>query len=172
MSDHFLKNANCYLAGSVGYSEDLFDWRNSIVGALNLVGVKCLEPNKYNLTQKEASDLFEREKNEHDWRVISDYMKAFVKLNLAMIDLSTFVIGSITPQLQCSTIHQIAFATSLNKPVLLFVESKEIFPLWLSGVIDMSLVFESWHDMIDYLMKVDVGEINVDTNVWRFPTNE
>lgn len=175
---HLLKNSYCYLVGPIEYSENCFDWRITIAEALKQIDIKCFDPNKDHfinqLTEtQEDRDKLKNQRDDGDWEAISKYMKGVISRDLRMVDLSTFIIGKIDPEVPTfGTIHEIVIASLQNKPILIYTDDKRKFPLWLAGLINMDLVFESWGDIVEYLMRIDSGEIYANPKYWKILANE
>jgi hypothetical protein len=178
MENGLLKNSYCYLVGPIEYSENCFDWRLAVTESVKHIGIKCFDPNKDHFvnqlteTQKDR-DALKAKRESGDWKSISKYMKGVISRDLRMVDLSTFIIGKIDPEVPTfGTIHEIVIASLQNKPILIYTDDKKKFPLWLAGLINMDLVFESWGEIVEYLIKINSKEIYADPKYWKILTNE
>jgi hypothetical protein len=173
MKHGLLKNSYCYLVGPIEYSDNCFDWRLTMTQAIDQISVKCFDQNKDHFINQstetqEDRDMLKSQRESGDWEKISKYMKGVISRDLRMVDLSTFIIGKIDPDVPTfGTIHEIVIASLQNKPILIYTENKKKFPLWLSGLLNMDLVFESWIEIVDYLIKIDSGEIYADPKYWK-----
>jgi hypothetical protein len=117
MKSKLLKNSYCYLVGAIEHSDNCFDWRLTIAQAIDQISVKCLDPNKDHFinqlteTQKDR-ELLKSQRESGDWKNISKYMKGVISRDLRMVDLSTFIIGKIDPDVPTfGTIHEIVIAS-------------------------------------------------------------
>lgn len=178
MSAELLKNSYCYLVGPIEYANNCFDWRITVTEAVKQIGIKCFDPNRDHfvnqLTESQQDrDKLREQRESGDWKSISKYMKGVISRDLRMVDLSTFIIGKIDPEVPTfGTIHEIVIASLQNKPILIYTDDKKKFPLWLAGLINMDLVFESWGDIVEYLMKINSGEIYADPKYWKILAHE
>lgn len=178
MENGLLKNSYCYLVGPIEYSDNCFDWRLAVTESVKHIGIKCFDPNKDHfinqLTENQKDrDALKAKRESGDWKNISEYMKGVIRRDLRMVDLSTFIIGKIDPEVPTfGTIHEIVIASLQNKPILIYTDDKKKFPLWLAGLINMDLVFESWSEIVEYLIKINSEEIYADPKYWKILANE
>lgn len=176
MKNTILKNSTCYLVGPIEYDDNCADWRNNITKLLKTINVKCFDPNKDHFINQptETQDdrnLLKSQRNRNEWDAISKYMKRVISRDLRMVDLSTFVIGKIDSKVPTyGTIHEIVIASLQKKPILIYTDNKKKFPLWLAGILNMDLVFESWDEIFDYLKKINSGAIYADPKYWKILT--
>jgi nucleoside 2-deoxyribosyltransferase len=168
-----LNKTKCYLVGNLEYTEDAYDWRAIYTKDLESLGIKCFDPNKNHFLNQSSETEEDRVnlknmRDQGEWQYVSDYMKGVIRRDLRFIDLSTFIIGNIEPDRPTfGTIHEIVMASIQKKPILLTIKDKSQFPLWLAGLIDMSLVFEKWEHLFGYLNKINEGKIFADPKYWK-----
>lgn len=176
---NLLKNSTTYLVGPMEYSSDCFSWRDAITSTLQLnFNIKCFDPNKdhfVNLVSETEEDraILKEQRELENWTYVSDYMKQVIRRDLRMVDLSTFIVGRIEPETPTfGTIHEIVVASLQSKPILIQTDDKKKFPLWLAGLVNMNMVFETWEELVSYLAKIDSGEIYADPKYWKILSHE
>jgi hypothetical protein len=169
----YLHNTKCYLIGNLEATKDASQWREHATKELKKIGVKCFDPNKTHFVNQTTETEEDRRKlkekrNEGDWQFIASYMKDVIRKDLRYVDLSTFLIANLEPDNPTyGTIHEIIQASLQSKPVLFHIEDKRKFPLWLAGLVDMDLVWESWDPLFDYLRALNNGEKYADPKYWK-----
>jgi len=169
----YLHNTKCYLIGNLEATKDASQWRDTATKELKKIGVKCFDPNKthfVNQTTETEEDrkVLKEKRAVGDWQYVSTYMKDVIRKDLRYVDLSTFLIANIEPEHPTyGTIHEIIQATMQFKPVLFHIEDKHKFPLWLAGLTDMSLVWEKWDHLFDYLGQINSGEKYAEPKYWK-----
>jgi len=173
-----LKNTNCYLVGNIEYTQDAYSWRTMISRELAAMGVKSLDPNKDNFINQTSENEDDRKRlkdarSRGEWAFVHDYMKKVIRRDLRMVDLSTFIVGRIEPKMPTfGTIHEIVEASKQSKPILLQTDRKDEFPLWLAGLVNMEMVFESWTEVLIYIHSIDGGSVKADPKYWKILNNE
>lgn len=172
-----LKNTRYYLCGNLENTSDAFEWREFVTKELDKLGTKCFDPNLEHFINQptEADNMREvlREKRvSQEWDFIHSYMKSVVSRDLRYVDLSTFLICNIEPDLPTyGTTWELCIAHQQRKPVLFHIHDKRRFPLWLSGLYKMDFVYEDWGSLINYIYKIDSQEIYADPKYWKILVN-
>ncbi len=166
-----LDGAVAYLGGGIDDAPDNgITWRENIKTMLDKRGVKLtvLDPtNKIaGLTGEVGSEKQQQQKmkNEEDWHGLRKFMKKIVRADLRMVDLCDFVIAFIDVEIHlCGTYQEITTADVEHKPVLLIIKGgKKKCPCWLFGTIHYDYMFDSVEDCVDYLVKVNSGDVILD----------
>lgn len=161
----------CYLAGPIDYAEDLgVGYRQKILSLAKEKGlnIKFLDPtNKLTGLQDDIGqeqDSIQRYKKRGHWKALTKLMKKIVRSDLRQVDLSDFVIVKVDVGVhQCGTYHELIQADIQKKPVLVIIEGgKEKAPSWLFGIIDYKLMFSTEEECVDYLVRVNSGEEDLD----------
>jgi len=176
---NLLKNTKTYLIGPMENDADGQDWREYMEERLNsLFGVKCFNPYKQafiNCASESLDDIEKRKK----WRMKGKFdelhieMQEVIKRDLRLIDLSTFIVCNIDPNRPTwGTVHELVLASLQFKPILVRIKDKAQMPIWLCGLLDHNLFFESFDDIIQYLDGVDKGKIPVSFKYWKFLKEE
>ena len=173
-----LKGTLCYLGGNLEYTADAEGWRDSLTKKLNNLGIKCLDPTKQTLINQ-AAETEEDRKQLKEWRAagefekIHDFMISVIRRDLRLIDYSSFVIFQLEPDKPTfGTVHELSISSVQRKPILIIIRDRKTMPLWLMGLINMDFVFESQDELIDYLIKIDNGEVELDSKYWKLLTEE
>jgi hypothetical protein len=178
MSKNYLKNTHVYLVGNMERTADAFQWRDNITESLKELGVICFDPNKQHFVNQATENLEDRamlhkKRLEGDYKFVSAFMKGVISRDLRYVDLAEFIVGNIEPTMPTwGTVHEIVIASLQNKPILLHIKDKTEFPLWLSGLLNMDLVFTQWDDLLKYLQGINSGEIYADPKYWKILMEE
>ena len=168
MGKNLLKNAICYLSGpiddckdhGIGYRKEI---RDKIEKAkLNIL---FLDPtDKFTGFSQEVGEDKEniyKLKKQHKWEELRFFMKKIVHLDLRSVDIVDFLILYIDPDLHmCGSYHETIISLQQKKPILVIVKGgKEKAPDWLFGIIHYSFIFDDVDECVDYLCKLNSGEI-------------
>ena len=168
-----LKNTFCYLAGNLESTVDAEDWRENFTKELDKFGVKTLNPTRpmFHEQYHESEEMrrnFKKMREQGLWEELHDIMQQIIRRDLRAVDLSTFMIVKLEPNLPTfGTTHEIVKASEQRKPMLFIIEDKSEMPLWLVGLVNMDLVFETKEELFDKLSKLDSGEEVMDNKYWK-----
>jgi nucleoside 2-deoxyribosyltransferase len=171
MCKNILKGAVCYLAGPIDYAHDFgVEYRQFVKEESKKRGlaIKYLDP-----TDKPEGlvddvgveqDSIVKFKEEGRWDELTALMKQIVRADLRQVDLSDFIIARVDTRIHsCGTYHEIVLADIEKKPVLLIVEGgKDKAPAWLYGIVDHTLMFNNAEECLEYLERINNGEIELD----------
>tara|TARA_R110000824_G_scaffold356303_2_gene543547 strand:+ start:884 stop:1432 length:549 start_codon:yes stop_codon:yes gene_type:complete len=172
-----LNNMRCYLAGPIDYAEDDgIGWRDDITEFLEPMGVYIFNPCRKPVADAIYKEVEEEKtkmvglKKAHRYLELSQRMKEIVHFDLRMVDVSDFVIVYINPDIPTfGTIHELIISSTQRKPTLLVMEGgKANCPNWLFGIIDFNFIFEDFHDLQEYLIQINRGNIDADLSRWVF----
>lgn len=168
-----LNNTTVYLAGALENAVDGESWRNRLYPQLENLGVQVLDPTKQMFLGQEAETPEIREqlkiwRKNGQFSLIHDFMKEVIRRDLRAVDISTFLICKLEPDIASfGTIHEVVVAATQRKPLLFILEDKKKMPLWLIGMVNMDFVFPSETALIYYLHAVNNGIEKLDTKYWK-----
>lgn len=178
MNKGILTGSSSYLIGGIERAKDCFSWRNEVTKRLNLYGINVFDPNKdhfINLPTESEGDreLLKIERDRGNYDFVHKYLAKVIQRDLRMVDLSTFVIAHIDPDIPTwGSTHEIVLAVQQRKPVLIHTQDKKKFPLWLFGLLKHELIFENWGDLMEYVRKIHFEEIEVNSKYWKILSHE
>jgi len=173
-----LNNSKTYLCGAMENSLNSVEWRVRVTRALEEIGIVCFDPNKQHFLNQvtegpEDQEMLKSKRQSGDWNYIHKYMTEIIRRDLRYVDLSTFIIVNIEPDKPTyGTIHELVVASMQGKPILLHINDKARFPLWLAGLVNMDLVFDDWEKLIKYIKDIDSGTIYADPKYWKILIKE
>jgi hypothetical protein len=170
-----LDGATCYLSGAMEMVADHgIGWRRKFIKLCEESDLKIdfLDP-----TNKPGSDESQKlgeDKNyqtqlktECRWNELQEYVQGYRRLDLRFVDLSDFLITSITPTVpQWGTANELYFAEMQHKPIFFICEGGlNTLPNWLFDVIDLPNpekkkrcnVFTSVEEVVAELIGFDQG---------------
>jgi len=157
-----LAGHSSYLIGPIDKVKNRKDavlWREDIQKFLNQNDIGCFNPcdKPCSHAQETAETLNQIHELKLQYRFdeVRSTMQPIVQIDLRMLDLSSFVIAHIDPQVfSCGSFSEITYACLEHKPVLLHCEDSAGIPNWLFGICDPKLFFEDWDDLKEYILKV------------------
>jgi len=157
-----LKNQRCYLAGAIDRVADRGNgWRDAFTPFLQSLGVIVINPLKKptNIAQEDSTTAAHKKKlKKHEkYDELSTIMKEIRSVDLRMVDISDFMIVQLDLRSQpCGTLEEIFWANRQKKPIIIKMEQgKKETPDWLFGTIPHHFIFNSWHDIQEYLLGID-----------------
>jgi len=172
-----LDQAVIYLAGSMEESPDGGkNYRQQFISKCRSAGlkIKFLDPtNKItNLTPDVdiEKNRIEKYKEEENWEELRKLMKKIVRQDLRQVDLSDMVIAFIDKKVYtCGTLEEV-FNNERQKKLTLIISSggKKKCPAWLFGIIHYDYIFDSDDEVVEYLVKMNNGEIPLNDKLVLF----
>ncbi len=168
-----LHNTRTYLAGNLEFSDSPFPWRQRVKDVLQPVGVKILSPMEemfvgQNSETPEIQEWLKEERSRGHWEVVEDYMKGVIEKDLRLVDCSDFCIFNIeTTKPTFGTTHELVVATQQHKPIFVAVGDVRNTPLWLLGLVKRKNLFNNIEEILDILVKIDDGEIELNSKKWK-----
>ena len=174
-----LNSLATYLCGPIDHAEDDgVGWRREITEDLrDMFGVRVLDPTDKPFKTNDGSSYEEigaektstlKLKNDGNYAELSRKMRAIVRVDLRMVDLSDFIIVYLPKNtILCGTIHEIVTAAESKKPTLIVAEGgRKNIPNWLWGMLPTEphtdsrsgWLFDDFKDLFEYLSQVHMGE--------------
>lgn len=157
-----LKNQRVYLAGAMDRVLDRGNgWRDQITPFLNDLGVIVFNPiKKPTILGKEDEETHKQKiklKNNEQYDELSSLMKTIRSVDLRLVDISDFLIVNLDLDIHpCGTYEEIFWANRQKKPIIIhMLQGKMFAPDWLFGTIPHNMIFSSWDEIKNYLIKVD-----------------
>jgi hypothetical protein len=158
-----LNGLAAYLSGAIDFAEDHGEaWRDLITSQLVPKNVKVYNPLKHSFYGTQDLDTNKRPRmakllEEGRFEELREEVKDLNHWDLRAIDLSSFlVVNYDIKTFMCGTHEEIFTANRQNKPVLLMVgQHRKQLPKWMFGRFPPEHMFESWHDLLQYLTAID-----------------
>lgn len=164
-----LKEAICYLSGAIDKAHDLGKgWRKEFIQKTNHIGMQIIDP-----CQKPASFVHEVNgdvrtvsvmREQKNWIELQKFVKKFRREDLRFTDVSDFLVVYIDPEVPSyGTLDELFTAEDQQKPCLCICKGGiENLPTWLFGVFKLNEVFSSVDECVEYLNKINSGDINIE----------
>jgi hypothetical protein len=176
---NLLNNHIVYLAGSIEHSVDNgIGWREEIKQKSKNIGLNLafLDP-----THKPANMVSECNKEKLFWMKLRDeghydeltnFVKSTRRIDLRMVDLSSFLIAYIDPDVpSVGTTDEIIIAERQKKPIIAIIKGgKKRANLWHFAIMKHKEMFESIDECLNYLKLINSGKISPDDR-WIFLHN-
>lgn len=161
-----LKGAAVYLGGPIDFAhDDGYGWRDSVTPILKSIGLEILNPldkpiighsedptTREERRAKQLSGDFEFVYNQRTTRAI----------DLKMVDHCDFMLIAYDPHDRpFGTIEELTWGNRLKRPIIVVTPggAYQCSP-WLIWCIGYKTIFETMDEAIDYIKKVDSGEID------------
>lgn len=174
---NLLNGSKCYTIGNLEYDSFSFakDWRDFVKNELSSLGIKILSPldkvfanfekegEGYNKYLKEQLSL-------GNYDLVHSKMSEVRNRDLAMCDLSTFIIGVLNPNIPTyGTVDEIITSKRNRKPVFLVIPDAGYskLPLWLCSYFKPDWVYSNLNDVITRIKEIDSGKIEVNNKYWK-----
>lgn len=171
-----LYKSKVYTIGNLEYGcfTNAKSWRDSLVTELSPLGITILSPldKVFENYPQEGADFNKHLKGQltlGNFDYVHEEMKAIRNRDLAMCDLSTFLIAYLDiSKPTYGSVDEIITAKRNQKPVFLVIDGgyKNI-PLWLSSYFKPNWVYCSLNDVVETIKKIDSGEISVNNKYWK-----
>ena len=168
-----LKNTRCVLSGPIDrVSDDGVVWRNYLkkkFEELNF-GIKIFDPcdKPKHLGSEIGAEKHHVKKLllEGKWEEAKQFVASFRHFDLRAIDWCDFVIAKIDLDTHmCGTYDEIFLAEREHKTIFVIMgkdQKKTDIPSWLVSFINEYEIFETEDECVEYLKKIDSGEIKMD----------
>lgn len=170
-----LNNQRVYLAGAMDRVSDRgTGWRDNITPFLQEIGVVVFNPIKKPTsigTEDAETHKYKTElKRFQKYEELSQLMKTIRSVDLRLVDISDFLIVNLDLEIHpCGTYEEIFWANRQKKPIIVhMVQGKQSAPDWLFGTIPHQMIFSSWNDVQNYLLKINSSSEIEAYNRWYF----
>ncbi|KKK83095.1 hypothetical protein LCGC14_2796820 [marine sediment metagenome] len=172
-----LKGMLAYLSGGIDrIDDDGIGWRQDIIKKcedkkilMNFLD-PCNKPKhlgqEIGEEKKEMEKLKKEAKNKKDWENIQKRVKEFKRIDYRMVDTCNLCIIYIDTNTHlCGSYFECKVAEEERKPIFAILAShmkKKDLPTWLVDLINWDNIFYGVEECIDYLSKINNGEIEMD----------
>jgi len=170
-----LKNQRVYLAGAMDRVSDRgTGWRDNITPFLESLGIIVFNPiNKptdVGCEDHETHLIKTQYKQTENYDSLAKIMKTIRSVDLRLVDISDFLVVNLDLDIHpCGTYEEIFWANRQKKTILIhMVQGKKHAPDWLFGTIPHNMIFSSWNELKDYLIKIDKNNDIESQNRWYF----
>jgi len=168
-----LNEKRCVLSGGIDrVADNGAEWRKYIRKECKKRGINiiffdpCDKPNglgsEIGVEKTKVRELIDNDR----WVEARKYVKIFRHYDLRAIDWSDFVIVKIDINSHlCGSYDEIFLAERQSKPVFVIMgenQTKYDIPTWLVSFINENEIFNNEDECIDYLVKINNGEIFLD----------
>jgi len=172
-SDGNLYNSRCVLSGAIDrVADDGVQWRKYVKEecAKRDIHIKffdpCDKPKELGSEIGTEKIAVQRLVKEGKWKEAQKAVRIFRHFDLRAIDWCDFVIAKIDINVHaCGTYDEIFLAEREHKLILIIMgegQVKSDIPSWLISFINEEEVFDTEDDCIDYLCKLNSGEVELD----------
>ena len=165
---NILKNAVCYLSGSMEYCPNNGQaWRKQLKELSEKSGldINFLDPtDKPKGLMAETKGIYSSLRNGKQWVDLQKYVKRIRRDDLRCVDLSDFIVVCIDRKIHaCGTYDEVFTAEDQQKPILcISVGGKEELPGWLFAVFKIEEIFDSVEACVQYIKDLNEGKLPVD----------
>jgi len=167
-----IEGSHSFLSGPIDRVEnDGVEWRRYIKKRCKEAGLGIIFFDPCDKPKHLGSEIgVEKEKvksliNSGKWEEAREYIKEFRHFDLRAVDRCDFLIAKIDINIYaCGTHDEIFTAERQNKPIFIIMgegQKKEDIPTWLISFINEEDIFESEDQCVNYLIKIDNGEIEL-----------
>ena len=173
-----LKGHRTYLCGPIeNCVQNGIRWRRELTPWLKGLGIVVLDPT--NKPIKLGNEDIENKKYvkqlrlKKDWNTLSKEMKNIIKVDLRLLDWSSFVIIYLSNNIpMAGTSHELVLTSQQRKPALIMCEDgKENISGWWYGLLNHKEFFSTWDELKNYISNIDSGKIEPN-NKWLFLDKE
>jgi hypothetical protein len=166
-----LNNARFYLSGAMSFASDGgVGWRQYFTKKLkeNNINVFVIDPtSKPHVTKEGINNEVEyckKLKEEGKWQDLVDFVKIYRHHDLKYTDCCDCLIIKIDKDIHmCGSYDELFVAERQQKPILAIVKDGLYgLPDWLFAVIKLENIFETEDKCIEYLTKINNGQVKLD----------
>jgi len=169
MKKNLLHGEIVYLSGPMEKAADHGKgWRKKLTEELKKINIISIDPTCKPVSEtgdfQEDTRTIKRLREEERWEELAQYVKTFRRADLRYTDLAGCIIAYIDPDIYtCGTFDEIFLAERQHKPRLAIVKGGiQRLPTWLFGVFNHWEVFSSIAECVEYLEKLNSGELPLD----------
>jgi nucleoside 2-deoxyribosyltransferase len=162
----YLTGKSVYLAGPMfALEDDGAEWRNFITPKLTALGVNVENPVTKTLPNglseiQDDKQMFRTLIKERKFDELKKVFEPIGRKDLRCVDKADFIIAFYTSKVHMlGTIHELVQAHSQRKPILLFIDNKDVsdgtLNPWLTVITKPSCWFFDWTSLLYHLECVD-----------------
>jgi hypothetical protein len=173
-----LKNSQTYLVGAMDRVHDGgVTWRKEITPILENLGVvvidPCMKPVSTVIENDETRWWIDYYKETGQYEKIRKNFGIIRSADLRCVDVSDFIIAYIDLDTHaCGTYEEIVTANRQKKPVLIWCkQGKNKAPNWLFFMLPHEHIFDSFDDLMSYLISINNMKNIKDLSRWFFFSN-
>lgn len=169
-----LKGSTVYTIGNLEYGSFGFaaKWRQQIKDEFEPLGIRVLSPldNPFKSFAPESSGwnkfLKESLQSPDKWEYVHEEAKLIRNRDLAMVDISTFIIACLDPTVPTfGTVDELVTSKRSCKPVFLVIPEKGYsgIPIWLASYFKPNWVYSSIEEVINVVKEInnnDASQLN------------
>ena len=165
-----LDNSVAYLSGAIENArDDGVSWREDIVDRIHGLGIDlgfidpCDKGDKLLGEIGKEREMLAEAKEIGDFDVVTEKMKDVRHWDLRAVDAANIMILGLDPDIPtCGTWDEIFEAEDQQIPILAIIKGgPQRAPDWLFAVMDHNMMFNSVGECVEFIKKVDDGEIKV-----------
>ncbi len=166
-----LDEATAYLSGSMEYAQDHgIAWRRNFINLSNEAGLNIHyidptnKPGGKDVKMGEDKTFQQQLQDAGEFEELAKYVAHYRRYDMRFVDISDFLVASITPSIpQWGTADEIYLAESQHKPMFAIISGGLYkLPRWLFDVFDANYIFENEQQVIDRLVQLDQGNLELD----------
>ena len=170
-----LRGAAVYLAGPMTACKDLGrGWREYLTPALEARGIVVLDPTRKPIDVGDEREGVRRRMRELQeagrLEEVRKWMKTIRRVDLRMVDLSSFLIVRLDGSQTWGTTEELVVAIHQQKPVLVWLDGeltlRNVNP-WLLSQFPLDHLFESAADLLAYVASIDESETHPNDRRWQ-----
>jgi hypothetical protein len=174
---NLLKNSNVYTIGHI--QNECFkyatEWRKFLKEKLSPLGIKVLSPmdtvfRNFPAEDKDFQQHIKAELKAGNYSKVHQEMKVMRNKDLAMCDISTFLIAVINPDKPTwGSIDEIITSKRASKPVFLVIPELGYagIPLWLASYFKPEWVYKDLESVVETIINIDGGKQEINNKYWR-----
>lgn len=166
-----LDNSIAYLSGAIENARNHgISWREEIVQKIHEAGINlgfidpCDKGDKVLGEIGKEREKLVQAKIDGDFETVTEHMKEIRHWDLRAVDAANVMILGLDPDVPtCGTWDEVFEAEDQKIPILAIIKGGPArAPDWLFATMDYKLMFSTIDECVDYIKKVDTGEIEVD----------
>lgn len=164
-----LNDTYTYLIGPMEFAADEgVGWRTKFTNLIeqNGLNITILDPTSKpeGLGVTREVETIKELREQRNWPELVDRVKNIRRVDLRCVDVSDFLVAHIDKNIHmCGSYNEIFVAEVQRKPILVYCkEGIEGLPSWLLGAIRLDEVFTTINDLVDRLIDIDNGTIEMD----------
>lgn len=166
-----LDNSVAYLAGAIeNANDDGVSWREEIVNRIHNANINlgfidpCDKGDKVLGEIGKEREMLRQAKIDGNYDVVTEKMKEVRHWDLRAVDHANVLILGLDPDVPtCGTWNEVFEAEDQQISILAIIKGgASRAPDWLFAVMDHNMMFSTVEECVEYIQKVDNGEVEVD----------